>query len=159
MPQVGPLEILAIAVIALLLFGPEKLPEIARTVGQTVSQLRRMADEMRDEFQAGMNLDEETPSPSPRATAENSDHPLAGGPDAQEEVAEPAASEGAADHEDRDPAPEPPPSGTPPSAAGMRWELADDHEAGTPPEAAPADGDRAAPAGDPAPSAGKSQPA
>src|ERR671918_1860430 len=75
MPQIGPLEVLAVAAIALIVFGPEKLPEIARTVGRTLSQLRRMADEVRDEFKDGLDFDvddddEDAPGPAPRR-----DHP------------------------------------------------------------------------------------
>jgi Tat protein translocase TatB subunit len=75
MPSIGPLEVVAVAAIALIVFGPEKLPEIARTVGRTLSQLRRMADEVRDEFKDGLDFDvddedETTPGPAPRR-----DHP------------------------------------------------------------------------------------
>lgn len=38
----GP-EIVALAVLALLIFGPERLPEIARNVGKTISAVRREA--------------------------------------------------------------------------------------------------------------------
>ena len=34
MPSLGPAEILVILVIALLVFGPNKMPEIARQVGR-----------------------------------------------------------------------------------------------------------------------------
>lgn len=42
----GPMEILLILLVALLVFGPEKLPEIASTLGRTVRALRRSASEM-----------------------------------------------------------------------------------------------------------------
>jgi Tat protein translocase TatB subunit len=73
MPQIGPLEILAVAAIALIVFGPDKLPDIARSVGRMLSQLRRMADEVRDEFKEGLDfeVDEDVRKPpTPR-----SDHP------------------------------------------------------------------------------------
>jgi Tat protein translocase TatB subunit len=57
MPEIGPMEILLVAIVALLVFGPEKLPDIARTVGRTVSQLRRTAQDMRDEFSSGLEDD------------------------------------------------------------------------------------------------------
>lgn len=57
MPSIGPLEILLVAVIALIVFGPERLPEIARTIGKTASQLRRMASEVKEEFEMGLDLD------------------------------------------------------------------------------------------------------
>jgi sec-independent protein translocase protein TatB len=58
MPQIGPMEILVVGVIALIVFGPQKLPEIARSVGRAASELRRMATEVRDEFEAGINLED-----------------------------------------------------------------------------------------------------
>jgi sec-independent protein translocase protein TatB len=75
MPSIGPMEILVVGVIALIVFGPQKLPEIARTIGRAASELRRMASEVRDEFEAGINLEdrdegkdeEERVSPAPTA--------------------------------------------------------------------------------------------
>jgi Tat protein translocase TatB subunit len=58
MPQIGPMEILVVGVIALIVFGPQKLPEIARSIGRAASELRRMATDVRDEFEAGINLED-----------------------------------------------------------------------------------------------------
>jgi sec-independent protein translocase protein TatB len=69
MPQIGPLEILMVAVVALIVFGPEKLPEIARTVGKTLADFRRVMDEARGEFRAGLDLDDEPPDPHPISEA------------------------------------------------------------------------------------------
>ena len=64
MPQIGPLEILVVCVVALIVFGPKRLPEIARQVGKAMAELRRQASDVRSEFQTGMNFDEEdTPPP------------------------------------------------------------------------------------------------
>lgn len=70
MPSIGPLEILVVGVLALIVFGPERLPDIARTIGRTLSELRRMASEVRTEFESGIVLDdvedepeETTPAP------------------------------------------------------------------------------------------------
>jgi Tat protein translocase TatB subunit len=70
MPEIGPLEILVVAVVALLVFGPEKLPEMARTVGRTISDLRRTAQEMRDEFSSGFDEDDEPGPPARRSRPE-----------------------------------------------------------------------------------------
>jgi len=58
MPSLGPLEILVVGVLALIVFGPERLPDIARTIGKTLSELRRMGAGVRTEFESGLNLDE-----------------------------------------------------------------------------------------------------
>lgn len=41
--SIGTNEIILIMLIALLLFGPKKLPEIGRTIGSTVRELKRAA--------------------------------------------------------------------------------------------------------------------
>lgn len=68
MPQIGPLEILVVGVLALLVFGPEKLPEMARTVGKGVTQLKRMAADAKAEFDLGLDdaSDEKTEAPAQR---------------------------------------------------------------------------------------------
>jgi Tat protein translocase TatB subunit len=69
------MEIVAVAAIALIVFGPDKLPEIARTVGRTLSQLRRMADEVRDEFKDGLDFDLDEDEDDRKAPAPRADHP------------------------------------------------------------------------------------
>jgi Tat protein translocase TatB subunit len=46
----GPAELLLIFVIALIVFGPGRLPELARTLGKAMRQLRRMSTEVTAEF-------------------------------------------------------------------------------------------------------------
>jgi Tat protein translocase TatB subunit len=45
--SIGGGELLLILVIALLLFGPRRIPEIGRTIGKTLTQLRRATQEFR----------------------------------------------------------------------------------------------------------------
>lgn len=45
-------EIVVIMVIALIFFGPDKLPEVARTLGKTVAELRRAMDDIKFEMAA-----------------------------------------------------------------------------------------------------------
>jgi Tat protein translocase TatB subunit len=59
MPQIGPLEILVVSAIALIVFGPEKLPEIARSIGRAAAELRRVASEAKSEFQSGLDDDDD----------------------------------------------------------------------------------------------------
>jgi TatA/E family protein of Tat protein translocase len=60
-PNLSPIEIAVVALLALVVFGPEKLPDIARTIGRTFTQIRKMADEARSEFQAGFDEPAEEP--------------------------------------------------------------------------------------------------
>ena len=50
-------EIALILVVALLLFGPEKLPELARQAGGFVRTLRRMADNAKNDLGREMGED------------------------------------------------------------------------------------------------------
>jgi TatA/E family protein of Tat protein translocase len=43
---IGPLELVLILVVALLVFGPEKLPEIGANLGRSVRELRNMSREI-----------------------------------------------------------------------------------------------------------------
>ncbi|XVQ84809.1 sec-independent translocase [Microbispora siamensis] len=47
-------EALALVVIALLVFGPEKLPQAASQAGRTLRQLRQMANNAKADLQANM---------------------------------------------------------------------------------------------------------
>jgi sec-independent protein translocase protein TatB len=56
--DIGFQELIIIFIVALLVFGPEKLPEIAKTLGKWVVEIRRginiaksqMEEEMKEEF-------------------------------------------------------------------------------------------------------------
>lgn len=48
-----------VGVIALIVFGPHRLPEIARSIGKAITEFKRQADDVRAEFRSG--LDEEEP--------------------------------------------------------------------------------------------------
>ena len=68
MPQLGPLEIMTVAVIALVVFGPQRLPEIARNIGKAVNEMRRMSAEMKSELSEGLSVtdadEDEDPEPA-----------------------------------------------------------------------------------------------
>ena len=46
----GPMEILLIVVLALIVFGPAKLPQIMGQVGKAIADFRRATSELSDEF-------------------------------------------------------------------------------------------------------------
>jgi len=50
-------ELVVIAFVAILVFGPDKLPDIARQVGQTVRRLRVIANAARDELRTELGPD------------------------------------------------------------------------------------------------------
>ena len=68
--SLGGTELLLIAVVALLLFGPDKLPQIARTVGRFMREFNKYRDIMestlRTEIYAAESKTSEAPSRSRR---------------------------------------------------------------------------------------------
>ncbi len=56
---VGPQEIVIIGVLFLLIFGPSKLPSMARDLGKFVNQARRSIDEFKSEITAVGDEDED----------------------------------------------------------------------------------------------------
>jgi sec-independent protein translocase protein TatB len=47
---IGMTEMVVILVIALVVLGPKRLPELARTLGRTLAEFRRTATDLRREF-------------------------------------------------------------------------------------------------------------
>lgn len=63
-PQLGPLEILVVIVVALLVFGPNRLPEVARQVGRGIREVKRVQAQLSDELHDVLHGDEEPSPPS-----------------------------------------------------------------------------------------------
>ena len=67
-------ELLVILVVALVVLGPKRLPEVARVLGKTIAELRRQTADIMDEFHVQALLEDEppkrppTPAPAPGAT-------------------------------------------------------------------------------------------
>jgi sec-independent protein translocase protein TatA len=40
MPNIGPMEILVVLIIALIVFGPKRLPELGKSLGRGISEFR-----------------------------------------------------------------------------------------------------------------------
>lgn len=55
-------EILIIAVLALLLLGPERLPEAAKTFGKGLRELRKATEDLKDQVQEEIYGDGRKPS-------------------------------------------------------------------------------------------------
>jgi sec-independent protein translocase protein TatA len=59
MPEIGPLELLVVGIIALIVLGPKRLPEVGRSLGRGI---REFKDSM-----AGLTDDEEEKKPEVEA--------------------------------------------------------------------------------------------
>jgi TatA/E family protein of Tat protein translocase len=58
---IGAQELLVIAVIALLVFGPKRLPELARSLGRGMAEFRRASSDLR----RSLSVDDAPPEPRP----------------------------------------------------------------------------------------------
>ena len=50
--SLGPAEILAVLVLALIVFGPKRLPEVGRQVGGALRELRKVQDSVQHEIRS-----------------------------------------------------------------------------------------------------------
>jgi TatA/E family protein of Tat protein translocase len=89
--DIGLQEMLIIGVLALLVFGPSKLPELGRMVGRAMREFRRASDEFRSTVETNLHMNEidpPVPIPEPAPIAE------APGPAALPSETEAAIAEG-----------------------------------------------------------------
>ena len=105
MPSLGPAEILVILVVALLVFGPNKMPEIAKQVGKGFREFRRVQQHLKSELR---DVVSEFDSPSSTATVDQQAVPTLPPKDTPSTDAAPAPADSA-------PAPSPPAPDAPPS--------------------------------------------
>ena len=82
---IGMPELLLILAVALIILGPKKLPEIARSLGRGLAEFRRTTDDVKREMQAAADLDAR-PDPD-RADTGNPD---TGNPDPDRADTEPS---------------------------------------------------------------------
>ena len=61
MGPIGVQEMVIIFIVALVLFGPKKLPELGRTIGKALTEFRRASSDLKASFEREMhNLERET---------------------------------------------------------------------------------------------------
>jgi sec-independent protein translocase protein TatA len=69
MPNVGPFELAIVLVVALIVLGPKRLPEVGRSLGNGIREFKdSLANDSRDDDDDETHLDIEEP-PKPVATA------------------------------------------------------------------------------------------
>ena len=71
--SIGMPELIIIFVIALIIFGPRKLPELGRSLGKSLAEFKRASNELRNTLEEEIRLEEQKPKvEEPRATTEPS---------------------------------------------------------------------------------------
>jgi sec-independent protein translocase protein TatA len=66
----GPLgfpEMLVILVVALIIFGPRKLPELGRSLGRSINEFKRASNELRNTLDDEIRAEERRNPPPPAA--------------------------------------------------------------------------------------------
>ncbi len=62
-------EILLILIVALIIWGPGKLPEIARTLGKTIRALKKTTSDLTATITKELDMEEKKPPSQPRANS------------------------------------------------------------------------------------------
>jgi TatA/E family protein of Tat protein translocase len=55
--NIGPTELVIILVIALIVFGPRKLPDLGKSLGQAMAQFRRASDDFKRSWEQEVELE------------------------------------------------------------------------------------------------------
>lgn len=76
--SIGMTELIVIFVIALIIFGPRKLPELGRSLGRSLGEFRRASNDLRNTLEEEIRLEEHKP-PAPYGTPPASGDPPATG--------------------------------------------------------------------------------
>ena len=62
--SIGMPELMIIFVIALIIFGPRKLPELGRSMGKSLSEFKRASNDLRNTLDEEIRI-EDKPAPPP----------------------------------------------------------------------------------------------
>lgn len=57
MPNLGAPELILVLVLALIIFGPGKLPDLGKAVGKTIREFRRSSSEIMEEVESSASKD------------------------------------------------------------------------------------------------------
>jgi Tat protein translocase TatB subunit len=71
MLNIGPQELLIVLIIALVVVGPQRLPELGRTIGKALREFRKIQDDVKDTLKFDLDADPEPyvrPTQTPRAS-------------------------------------------------------------------------------------------
>ena len=56
--NIGPAELIVILLVALIVVGPKRLPELGRTIGKALREFRRTTDDLKQSFEFGIDDDD-----------------------------------------------------------------------------------------------------
>ncbi len=128
---IGPVELAVVLVVALLVMGPKKLPQLARTLGKGLAEFRRASNDLKRSFDMDMQSHEVNDSSAPAQAGSPHAAPQPG--TALEEIErgaarsdEPAPLDDEAEPPSEDPQPDAEPMPMPVPASGPKTETPGD---------------------------------
>ena len=68
--SIGMPELIIILTLALIIFGPRKLPELGRSLGKSLGEFKRASNELRNTLDEEIRLEDERSTRPPRPAAE-----------------------------------------------------------------------------------------
>ena len=96
--NIGPLELIVILIVALLVVGPTKLPEVGRSIGRGLREFRKAQDEVQRTLRLSLDDTDEPPSRPMRSVAQaRADEPVTETPPTSSDVPEPSPERSDAD--------------------------------------------------------------
>ncbi len=88
--SIGMPELIIIFVIALIIFGPRKLPELGRSLGKSLAEFKRASNELKSTLEEEIRIEEQqqkatadatrqqaVPAPAPQETVPHVSEPVA----------------------------------------------------------------------------------
>ena len=85
--SIGMPEMLIILVIALIIFGPRKLPELGRSLGKSLAEFKRASNELKNTLEEEIRLDEQRTTQDAAKAKEEPPTPASSEPSAEKPVA------------------------------------------------------------------------
>ena len=68
--SIGMPELIIIFVIALIIFGPRKLPELGRSLGKTIAEFKRTSNELKTTLEEEIRIEEQQQKAEPAKPAQ-----------------------------------------------------------------------------------------
>jgi Tat protein translocase TatB subunit len=103
---IGAPELLVILVVALIVLGPKRLPEVAKALGKGLAEFRRATSDLTDELRGAQNMIEREAREAERASRQRqSDRPTPSNVEQRVDTAPAPAAAGTAPAADAAPAP------------------------------------------------------